>query len=149
MERVTRNDPLSPSEAAKYRQLRAQVDSELPELIDRHLHRMESLKRIEDLFPQLKQAREARGLELADLITVQKQRGVEIKDDDVIISPGRALEIRKHFSLASAQNFTSSRKKFAFFHHRTKRSSTSSAPTTTKRISKPRTPRATTFSAVR
>lgn len=31
------------------------------------------------------------GLSLADLMTVEKQRGVEIRDDDVIISPGRAL----------------------------------------------------------
>ena len=47
------------------------------------------------------------GLELADLMTVQKQRGVEIKDDDVIISPGRALpppRIEGHLSRAEIAN---------------------------------------------
>ena len=47
------------------------------------------------------------GLTLADLMTVEKQRGVEIKDDDVIISPGRALpppQIQGHLSLAEIGN---------------------------------------------
>lgn len=47
------------------------------------------------------------GLTLADLMTVEKQRGAEIKDDDVIISPGRALpppEIQGHLSHAEVAN---------------------------------------------
>ena len=47
------------------------------------------------------------GLTLADLMTVEKQRGVEIKDDDVIISPGRVLpppQIQGHLSRAEVAN---------------------------------------------
>ena len=47
------------------------------------------------------------GLTLADLMTVQKQRGVEIKDDDVMISPGRVLpppQIQGHLSRAEIAN---------------------------------------------
>ena len=47
------------------------------------------------------------GLTLADLMTVQKQRGVEIKDDDVMISPGRVLpppQMQGHLSRAEIAN---------------------------------------------
>jgi hypothetical protein len=47
------------------------------------------------------------GLTLADLMTVEKERGVEIKDDDVIISPGRVLPppaIEGHLSRAEVAN---------------------------------------------
>jgi hypothetical protein len=47
------------------------------------------------------------GLTLADLMTVEKQRGVEIRDDDVIISPGRVLpppQIQGHLSRADIAN---------------------------------------------
>jgi hypothetical protein len=47
------------------------------------------------------------GLTLADLITVEKQHGVEIKGDDVIISPGRVLpppQIEGHLSRAEVAN---------------------------------------------
>jgi ribosome-binding protein aMBF1 (putative translation factor) len=65
--RITRDRKLTPAEAAKYGKVREQVDAERPELVARHQKRMESLEMLEALLPQLKAAREARGLSLADL----------------------------------------------------------------------------------
>jgi DNA-binding phage protein len=65
--RITRNRKLTPEEAAKYRKVREQVDAELPELIARHHDRTEALEALESLLPQLKAAREAKGLSLSDV----------------------------------------------------------------------------------
>ena len=43
MKRIQRDRRLTPEEAAKARQVRAVVDAELPELIERHHERMASL----------------------------------------------------------------------------------------------------------
>jgi DNA-binding XRE family transcriptional regulator len=67
MIRITRNRPLTPEEAARYQAIRAQVDDELPDLIARRHEREEAFDRLRDLFLQLKAAREAKGLSLADL----------------------------------------------------------------------------------
>jgi len=67
MKRITRNRQLTPEEAAKYKQVREQVAGELPDLIARHHERMASLDQLEKLFTQLKAAREAKGLSLADV----------------------------------------------------------------------------------
>jgi DNA-binding XRE family transcriptional regulator len=67
MRRVTRKQPLSPEEAAKYRKVRAQVEEELPDLIGRHHERMAAQEELEILLQQLKAAREELGLSLADL----------------------------------------------------------------------------------
>ena len=67
MKRTTRSRRLTPDEAAKYEAVREQVARELPELVARHDERMASLDRLETLFTQLKEAREAKGLSLADL----------------------------------------------------------------------------------
>ena len=67
MKRITRNRPLTPEEAAKYKAIREQVAEELPDLIARHHERMASLDQLDDLLKQLKSAREAKGLSLADL----------------------------------------------------------------------------------
>jgi len=67
MKRVTRSRRLSPQEAAKYKAIREQVAEELPNLIDRHHERMATLDELQKLFLQLKAAREAKGLSLADL----------------------------------------------------------------------------------
>jgi DNA-binding XRE family transcriptional regulator len=67
MKRIARNRPLTPDEAAKYRAVREQVADELPELIERHQERMATLDQLQDLLAQLKVAREARGMSLADL----------------------------------------------------------------------------------
>lgn len=67
MKRIPRDRPLTADEAAKYRAVREQVADELPELIERHQERMSTLDQLQDLLAQLKLAREARGLSLADL----------------------------------------------------------------------------------
>jgi DNA-binding Xre family transcriptional regulator len=67
MKRVNRDRHLTPEEAAKYKAIRAQVTEELPELIARHNERMASLDRLHELVRQLKAARLAKGLSLADL----------------------------------------------------------------------------------
>jgi ribosome-binding protein aMBF1 (putative translation factor) len=67
MKRITRDSRLTPEEAAKYRAIREQVADELPHLIARHQERMASLDQLESLFIELKTAREAQGLSLADL----------------------------------------------------------------------------------
>jgi DNA-binding XRE family transcriptional regulator len=67
MKRITRHGRLSSEEAARLKSLRAQVADDLPELVARHHERMASLDQIEELFAQLKAAREAKGLSLADM----------------------------------------------------------------------------------
>lgn len=67
MKRITRNRPLTPEEAAKYKAIREQVAEELPDLIKRHHERMATLDQLQDVLGQLKSAREAKGLSLADL----------------------------------------------------------------------------------
>ena len=66
-QRITRNRRLTPEEAAKYREVREQVEQELPELIARHDERMVALDQLADLIRQLKAAREEKGLSLADM----------------------------------------------------------------------------------
>jgi DNA-binding XRE family transcriptional regulator len=58
---------LTAREAAKYQVIRQQVAEELPALIVRHDERMASLDQMQTLLGQLKSAREAKGLSLADL----------------------------------------------------------------------------------
>ncbi len=67
MKRISRARRLTPDEAAKYQAVRQQVAEELPELVARHEERLASLDRLETLFTQLKEAREAKGLSLADV----------------------------------------------------------------------------------
>jgi DNA-binding XRE family transcriptional regulator len=67
MKRITRDRRLTPEESAKYQAIRDQVAQELPELIERHHERMAILEQLRELFRQLKVAREAKGLSLADL----------------------------------------------------------------------------------
>jgi len=67
MKRITRNRRLTPEEAAKYRAIREQVAEELPELVARHHERLAALDQLAEVLRQLKAAREAKGLSLADL----------------------------------------------------------------------------------
>jgi len=67
MKRIIRDRRLTPDEAAKYKAVREQVAGELPELIARHHERMTTLDQLQDVLAQLKAAREAKGLSLADL----------------------------------------------------------------------------------
>ena len=65
--RITRNRRLTPEEATKYKTVRQQVADELPDLIARHHQRVTALDQLQELLEQLKTAREAKGLSLADL----------------------------------------------------------------------------------
>ncbi len=67
MKRITRNRRLTPEEAARYNTIREQVAAELPDLIARHHERLATLDQLQELLRQLKAAREAKGLSLADL----------------------------------------------------------------------------------
>jgi predicted transcriptional regulator len=67
MKRITRKQPLTADDAAKYKAIREEVAGELPELVARHHERMASLDQVAALVGQLKGAREAKGLSLADL----------------------------------------------------------------------------------
>jgi ribosome-binding protein aMBF1 (putative translation factor) len=67
MKRIIRDRLLTPEEAAKYKAVREQVAGELPDLVARHHERMATLDQLQDVLAQLKAAREAKGLSLADL----------------------------------------------------------------------------------
>jgi predicted transcriptional regulator len=67
MKRIIRNRPLTQEEAAKYKAIREEVAGEMPKLIARHHERMATLDQLQELLAQLKAAREAKGLSLADL----------------------------------------------------------------------------------
>lgn len=67
MKRITRDRRLTPEEAAKYKAIRQLVAEELPDLIARHHERMAVSDQLQELLQQLKAAREAKGLSLADL----------------------------------------------------------------------------------
>jgi ribosome-binding protein aMBF1 (putative translation factor) len=67
MKRITRKRRLTTEQAAKYKAIREHVAEELPELIARHDERMATLDQLQELLEQLKAAREAKGLSLADL----------------------------------------------------------------------------------
>jgi predicted transcriptional regulator len=67
MKRIVRNRRLTPEEAGKYKTIRDQVAQELPELVARHHQRLAALDELQELLRQLKAAREAKGLSLADM----------------------------------------------------------------------------------
>ncbi|MBL8792574.1 MAG: helix-turn-helix transcriptional regulator [Planctomycetia bacterium] len=67
MKRITRDRRLTPEVAAKYQTVREQVAAELPALVARHHERLASLDQLQGLLQQLKAARDAKGLSLADL----------------------------------------------------------------------------------
>src|SRR4029078_12596496 len=70
MKRITRDRRLTPEEAAKYKAVREQVAEDLPDLIARHHQRTAFLDGLDELLAQLKAAREAKGLSLADLTEI-------------------------------------------------------------------------------
>jgi DNA-binding phage protein len=67
MKRIIRDQRLTSEAAAKYQTIREQIAQELPDLIARHHERMATLDQLQVLLAQLKAAREAKGLSLADL----------------------------------------------------------------------------------
>jgi DNA-binding XRE family transcriptional regulator len=67
VKRIVRNRRLTSEETAKYEGIRKQIAEELPDLISRHHERIAALDELQELLHQLKAAREAKGLSLADL----------------------------------------------------------------------------------
>jgi len=67
MKRIIRERRLTSEEATRYETIRRQVAEELPSLIERHEQRVDSAAPLDQLVAQLKAAREAKGLSLADL----------------------------------------------------------------------------------
>ena len=67
MKRVIRRRRLTSKQAAKYRDIRAKVAGEVPELIRRHHERMSAREQLGELLEQLKTARQKRDMTLADL----------------------------------------------------------------------------------
>jgi DNA-binding XRE family transcriptional regulator len=67
MKRIVRDRRLTAEEAVRVRKVREGVTRELPALVARHQERMASLDQLTELLKQLKVAREARGLSLADV----------------------------------------------------------------------------------
>jgi DNA-binding phage protein len=67
MKRIVRTTPRTPEEAAKYAAIRKHIDTELPELVERHHERTQAEAVLGEVFVQLKAAREALGLSLADV----------------------------------------------------------------------------------
>jgi ribosome-binding protein aMBF1 (putative translation factor) len=67
MKRVIRSRRLTSEETAKYKTVREQVEQELPELIARHHARLALQDQLQELLKELRSAREAKGLSLADL----------------------------------------------------------------------------------
>lgn len=66
---ITRNRKLTPEEAAKYRKIREEIESEKPEIIAKAQRaRSEARRRqLTAIMQELKAAREAKGLSLADI----------------------------------------------------------------------------------
>jgi len=71
---IVRDRRLTEEEAAKYREIRALVADELPELRVRARARLRELRELRELFAELKQVREARGLSLGDM---QRLTGID------------------------------------------------------------------------
>lgn len=70
MKRIVRERRLTPEEAAKYKRIREQLDEELPDLVARHDEWLAVLDDLQGLLRELKAAREAKGLSLADLTRI-------------------------------------------------------------------------------
>jgi DNA-binding XRE family transcriptional regulator len=64
---VVRNRRLTDEEAAKYREIRALVAGELPDLRARARARLDELRKVNEVFAELKRVRRAHGLSLAEL----------------------------------------------------------------------------------
>ena len=73
---ITRDRKLTPEEAAKYRKIREEIEFEKPEIITKaqQARRDERRKQLAAVMQDLKAAREAKGLSLAD---VYQQTGID------------------------------------------------------------------------
>lgn len=93
MKRITRNRPLTPQEAEKYRAIRQQIAEELPELVERHHERMAIRDSLQELLTQLKAAREAKDLSLADVAELTGMDGSTISNLETGQRPNPTMEM--------------------------------------------------------
>lgn len=74
IKQIVRDRRLTEEEAAKYREIRALVAEELPELRARAKARLRELREVTEVFAELKKVRETQGLSLGDL---QRLTGID------------------------------------------------------------------------
>ena len=74
IERVSRGRKLTPQEAARYRQLRADIESEKPAIDAQIRAQLAEQRELAAVFAELKQVRQALGLSLAD---IQERTGID------------------------------------------------------------------------
>ena len=67
LQRIQRDRRLTDEEAAKYRQIRELIERDKPEIAGKVRARKAELKQLGELFVELRAAREAAGMTLADL----------------------------------------------------------------------------------
>jgi DNA-binding XRE family transcriptional regulator len=67
VKRIIRDRLLAPDEVVRLEAVRDQIAEDLPDLIARHESRLAALDQIDTLLAQLRAAREAKGLSLADV----------------------------------------------------------------------------------
>lgn len=77
IERVSRGRKLTPQEAARYRELRADIERERP-VINAEIHsQLAEQRELAAVFTELKQVRQALGLSLDD---IQHRTGIEVTE---------------------------------------------------------------------
>jgi DNA-binding XRE family transcriptional regulator len=74
IERVSRGRKLTPQEAARYRQLRADIEREKPAINAEIRVQLAEQRELAAVFAELKQVRQALGLSLAD---IQERTGID------------------------------------------------------------------------
>jgi ribosome-binding protein aMBF1 (putative translation factor) len=74
LKRIRRDRRLTDEEAAKYRQIRELIERDKPDIAAQVRARKAELKELDRLFDELRAAREAAGMSLADL---HKQTGID------------------------------------------------------------------------
>ena len=107
LKRVTRDRRLSPEEAAKYDEVRGQIAGELPELIDRHQERVAALDGLEELFRQLRTAREQQGLSLSGLTELTGMDRSVLSKLETGQRPNPRIETLVRYAEASASDSSS------------------------------------------
>jgi DNA-binding Xre family transcriptional regulator len=87
-------------EAAKLNRVRAQVAAELPELVARHHDRQEAAEQLHSLLAQLKAAREAHGLRLAELTERTGMDGSALSNLETSQRPNPTLQTLTRYAEA-------------------------------------------------
>jgi len=87
IERVSRGRKLTPQEAARYRQLRADIEREKPVINDEIHSQLAEQRELAAVFAELKEVRQALGLSLDD---IRDRTGIEVSELSKLESGRRA-----------------------------------------------------------